>query len=80
MAMVFTNSQSRFLDKFSAMIRPLASVLLISVSLTIFPHHVKSNEPTEPWVVVAKFIRQQAFDHNTAEAVINYYEREYETK
>jgi hypothetical protein len=78
MAMVSINNQSRSLDKFSAMIKRLASVLLISVSLTIFPHQVKSNEPIGPWVVIAKFIRQQAFDHDTAQSVIDYYERGYE--
>lgn len=76
--MVSTNNQSQFLDKFPTMMKPLTSVLLISVSLTIFPHQVKSNEPIEPWVIIGKFIRQQAFDHDTAQSVINYYERGYE--
>jgi hypothetical protein len=78
MAMVSNNNQSRFLDKFPYMIKLLTSVLLISVGLTIFPHQVKSNEPTEPWVIIAKFVRQQAFDHDTAQLVINYYEMGYE--
>jgi hypothetical protein len=46
----------------------------------IFTHQVKSNEPTEPWVIIAKFIRQQAFDHDIAQLVINYYETGYEQR
>jgi hypothetical protein len=59
------------------MIKPLASALLISVSLTTFPHETISGEKPE-YTVIGDFMRHNTFDHNTAQSVINYLERQYE--